>query len=87
MTITANVENTFTGSLALAFDATKVEFVSGAPLSPFTVFTKNSPVTANPTVFDVESPTTQNQGGATYDVAVLTFKAIGNGAAGHRDQR
>ena len=81
MTITGNAENTFTGTMGLAFDATKVQYISGAALAPFTVYTKNSPANANPTVFDIEAPATQNQGGAYYNVAVLTFKAIGNGLA------
>ncbi len=82
MTLTGNIENTFTGTMALAFDASKVSFVSGAALAPFTVFTKNSLPSANPTVFDMESPATQNQGGAFYNIAVLTFTALASGAAG-----
>ncbi len=82
MTITGNAENTFTASIALAFDASKVAYVSGATLAPFTVFTKNSPANANPTVFDVETPATLNLGGAFYNVAVLTFQALAVGAAG-----
>ncbi|MEO8224148.1 MAG: choice-of-anchor D domain-containing protein [Gammaproteobacteria bacterium] len=81
MTITADIGNTFAATMALAFDATKVEYLSGLPLSPWTVFTKNSPTTANPTVFDVETPSATAASPGTYDVAVLTFQALAAGAA------
>jgi len=82
MTITADVPNTFAATMGLSFDASKVEYVSGTALAPWNVFVKNSPVDANPTVFDVETPTATAANPGTYDVAVLTFRAIAAGAAG-----
>ena len=82
MTLTGNVENTLAATMALAFDASQVELVSGAALAPFTVFTKNTPLTDNPTVFDMEAPSTLNLGGAFYDVAVLTFHVLTTATAG-----
>ncbi len=82
MTLTGHAENTFAASIALAFDASQVELVSGATLAPFNVFTKNTPLTDNPTVFDVEAPSTLNLGGAFYDVAVLTFHVLTTATAG-----
>ena len=82
MTITADVPNTFAATMALAFDATRVAYVSGAALAPWTVFTKNSGPTVNPTVFDVETPTTTSANPGVYNVAVLTFQALANAPGG-----
>jgi|JI102314A1RNA_FD_contig_91_1223967_length_879_multi_2_in_0_out_0_2 hypothetical protein len=81
LTITANVPNTFAATMGLSFDATKVAYVSGVALAPWNVFVKNSPVTANPTVFDVETPSATAANPAVYNVAQLTFQAIAKGAA------
>ena len=80
--ITSDAQNTFAATMALAFDDTRVAYVSGAPLAPWVIFVKNSPVTANPTVFDVEAPEPVNLGGAAYNVAVLTFQVLANAANG-----
>ncbi len=80
LTITSDAPNTFAATMALAFDATKVAFVSGTTLAPWNVFTKNSLPSANPTVFDVEAPTGAigaNPG--VYNVAQLTFTALAEG--------
>lgn len=81
MTITGDVPNTFAATLGLSFDASKVEYVSGSALAPWNVFVKNSLATANPTVFDVETPTATSANPGTYNVAVLTFHAIAAGTA------
>ncbi len=81
LTVTADVGNTFAATMALSFDATKVQYVTGAALSPWTVYTKNSPTSANPTVFDIEAPSATAPSPTTYDVAVLTFQAIAAGNA------
>jgi hypothetical protein len=82
MTITANVPNTFAATMALAFDATRVAYVSGVALSPWNVFTKNSPVTANPTVFDLETPAATAANPSVYDVARLTFTVLAGAQTG-----
>ncbi|MBL8202232.1 MAG: PEP-CTERM sorting domain-containing protein [Chromatiales bacterium] len=82
LTLAGDIPNTFTGTIAMAFDASKVAYVSGAVLAPYTVFTKNSPTTANPTVFDVERPTSSGPDPGVYNIAVLTFQALSAGAAG-----
>jgi hypothetical protein len=82
MTITADVPNTFAATMGLAFDATRVSFVSGAALAPWNVFVKNSPTTANPTVFDVETPAATSANPGVYNVAVLTFQALANAPGG-----
>ncbi|MBL8202231.1 MAG: VPLPA-CTERM sorting domain-containing protein [Chromatiales bacterium] len=82
LTLAGDIPNTFTGTIAMAFDASKVAYVSGAVLAPYTVFTKNSPTTANPTVFDVERPTSSGPNPGVYNIAVLTFQALAAGAAG-----
>lgn len=92
LTISGDVPNTFAGTMALAFDATKVALVDsdnvtaglqqGVPLSPWNVFTKNSAASVNPTVFDVEAPTGAigaNPG--VYNIARLTFQALAKGSA------
>jgi hypothetical protein len=82
MTITSDAPNTFAATMGLAFNADTVAYVSGAPLAPWNVFVKNSPVTANPTVIDIEAPTGAigaNPG--VYNAAILTFQAIAAGAA------
>ena len=81
MTITANVPNTFAATMGLSFNSATVAYVSGAALAPWNVFVKNSPVTANPTVFDVETPSATAANPGVYNVAVLTFNAIAAGAA------
>jgi len=81
MTVTANVPNTFAATMGLSFNAATVAYVSGAALAPWNVFVKNSPVTANPTVFDVETPNATAADPGVYNVAVLTFQAIAAGAA------
>ncbi len=81
LTLTGDIPNTFTGTMALSFDATKVAYLSGAVLAPYTVYTKNSPNSANPTVFDVERPLSSGPNPGVYNIAVLTFQAlaVGNG--------
>ncbi len=88
--ITADVPNTFAATMNLAFDATRVVLVDtdpgpgvvqGVPLLPWNVFVKNSPLTTNPTVFDVERPTPTSANPGVYNVAELTFQAIAAGAA------
>ena len=81
MTVTGDVPNTFAATMALSFNATTVEYVSGIALSPWNVFVKNSPTTANPTVFDVETPAATAANPGVYNVAELTFRAIASGAA------
>lgn len=81
VTITADVPNTFAATMGLSFNATTVAFVSGTALSPWNVFVKNSAVTANPTVFDVETPSATAANPGVYNVAQLTFQAIAAGAA------
>jgi hypothetical protein len=81
LTLSGDVPNTFTGTLALSFNASNVAYVSGAVLAPYTVFTKNSPTTANPTVFDVERPLSSGPNPGFYNIAVLTFQRIAAGAA------
>lgn len=80
LTITSDAQNTFAATMALAFNSSRVAYVSGAALSPWNVYTKNSLASANPTVFDVEAPSAVS--GPTYNVAVLTFQALAAGAAG-----
>lgn len=80
--VTADVPNTFAATMGLSFDATKVAFVSGAALAPWNVFTKNSPTTANPTVFDVETPSATAANPGVYNVARLTFQALANATTG-----
>lgn len=82
LTITGDAPNTFAATMALAFDASKVAFVSGTALTPWNVFTKNSAVTANPTVFDVETPSATSANPGTYNVALLTFTALAAGDSG-----
>ncbi len=80
LTMTADAPNTFAATFRLAFDATKVAFVSGAALAPWNVFTKNSPVTENPAQIDVETPTATALNPGVYNVAILTFKALAAGS-------
>jgi hypothetical protein len=82
LTITANVPNTFAATMALAFDASRVAYVSGIALAPWNVFVKNSPAATNPTVFDVETPTATAANPAVYNVAQLTFQVLANAANG-----
>jgi len=82
MTVTANVPNTFAATMGLVFDATRVAYVSGIALSPWNVFVKNSPVTANPTVFDVETPTATAANPGVYNVAQLTFSVLAGATSG-----
>jgi len=82
LTITADTPNTFAATMALAFDSSRVAFVSGAALAPWNVFVKNSPTTANPTVFDVETPAATGANPAVYNVAILTFQALANAPGG-----
>ncbi len=82
LTITGDVPNTVSGTMDLSFDNSKVAFVSGAALAPWTVFTKNSLDTANPTVFDVETPSPTAATPGVYNIALLTFKALAGGSAG-----
>ncbi len=81
VTVSANVPNTFAATMGLSFNSATVAYVSGAALAPWNVFVKNSPVTANPTVFDVETPSATGANPAVYNVAILTFNAIAAGAA------
>ena len=81
VTITADVPNTFAATMGLSFNDATVAYVSGAALSPWNVYVKNSLVTANPTVFDVETPSATAANPAVYNVAQLTFQAIAKGAA------
>ncbi len=78
--IASDAQNTFAATMELAFDDTRVAYVSGATLPPWVIFVKNSPPSDNPTVFDVEAPTADN--GSIYDVAVLTFQVLANAANG-----
>jgi hypothetical protein len=82
MTISADVPNTFAATMGLAFDATRVAYVSGAALAPWNVFVKNSAATANPTVFDVETPSATAANPGVYQVAILTFQALANAPGG-----
>jgi hypothetical protein len=82
MTVTADVPNTFAATMALAFDASRVAYVSGVALAPWNVFVKNSPTTANPTVFDVETPTATAANPGVYNVAQLTFQVLANAPGG-----
>ncbi len=79
--VKADVPNTFAATMGLAFNSSVVSYVSGAALAPWNVFVKNSPTTANPTVFDVETPSATSGSPGVYNVAVLTFNAIAGGAA------
>ncbi len=79
LTLTGDIPNTFTGTMALAFDASKVSYVTGAVLAPYTVYTKNSSNAANPTVFDVERPQSSGPNPGAYSIAVLTFQALAAG--------
>lgn len=81
LTVTANVPNTFAATMGLSFDSAVVSYVSGIALAPWNVFVKNSPTTANPTVFDVETPAATAANPGVYNVAQLTFQAIAGGAA------
>ncbi len=81
LTITGDSPNTFAATMGLSFDASKVEYVSGIALAPWNVFVKNSLESANPTVFDVESPSAMAANPGVYNVAELTFLAIASGAA------
>ncbi|MBL8202372.1 MAG: choice-of-anchor D domain-containing protein [Chromatiales bacterium] len=81
VTITGDAPNTFAATMGLSFDADKVAYVSGAALAPWNVFVKNSPVTANPTVIDIEAPSAMPASPGVYNAAVLTFQAIAAGAA------
>jgi len=82
LTLTSDAPNTFAATMALAFDATRVAYVSGAALAPWNVFTKNSPATANPTVFDVEAPSATGANPGFYNVALLTFSVLANAPDG-----
>lgn len=83
LTITADVPNTFAVTFGLAFDPTKVIYVSGIPLSPWNVLTKNSAPGDTPTVFNPEAPTGAigaNPG--VYNVAQLTFSVLAGATPG-----
>jgi len=82
LTLSGDVPNTFAATMALSFDATRVAYVSGSALAPWNVFVKNSPVTANPTVFDVETPSATAANPAVYNIAVLNFVALANAPGG-----
>jgi hypothetical protein len=81
VTITADVPNTFAATMGLAFNSAAVSYVSGVALAPWNVFVKNSAASANPTVFDVETPAATSANPGVYNVAQLTFQAIAGGAA------
>ncbi len=81
VTITADVPNTFAATMGLSFNGATVAYVGGTALSPWNVFVKNSPDAANPTVFDVETPSATAANPGVYNVAELTFQAIAAGAA------
>ncbi len=87
MTITADIPNTFAGTMDLAFDATKVAFVqtgtgvlAGVGTTPW-LFIKNSPATETPTPINVEQPSTTGPNPGVYQIAVMTFTALAGGAA------
>ena len=79
--ITADVPNTFAATMGLTFNSAVVSYVRGVALAPWNVFVKSSPTTANPTVFDVETPSATAANPGVYNVAELTFQAIAGGAA------
>lgn len=81
VTVTGDVGNTFAATMGLSFDATKVAYVSGMATGDWNIFVKNSPNTANPTVFDIETPTATAASPGTYASAILTFEALAVGAA------
>lgn len=81
LTVTGDVGNTIAATMGLSFDDTKVAFVSGVPTGTWNDFIKNSPVTQNPTVFDIETPTPTAASPGIYSSAILTFQALAGGAA------
>ncbi len=83
LTIQSNAGNTFAATMALAFDDTRVAYVSGVVTGLFSpgTFTKNSPTSQNPTVFDLEAAAATAANPGTYNAAILTFQAIAAGAA------
>jgi len=56
--------------------------VATAPAAINEDFVKNSPTTANPTVFDVETPTATAADPGVYNVAQLTFQVLANATSG-----
>ena len=90
ITISADVPNTFAGTMDMAFDPTKVAFVqsgtgvlAGVGIGPW-IFIKNSPASATPTPINVEQPNSTGPNPGVYQIAVLTFTALAGpgGAAG-----
>ncbi len=82
LTIQADVANTLAATMAMSFNASTVAFVSGAVTGLFSgAFTKNSPTTQNPTVFDIDTAVSTGPNPGTYNAAILTFQAIAPGLA------
>lgn len=82
LTLQADVPNTLAATMNMSFNASAVAFVSGAVTGLFTgAFVKNNPPDQNPTVFDIDAPTSTGANPGTYNAAILTFKAIAAGPA------
>jgi hypothetical protein len=79
LTVQADVANTLAATMNMAFDATRVAFVSGAVTGLFNgSFVKNTPVTANPAVFDIDATASTGPNPGTYNAAILTFQVLAN---------
>ena len=91
MTISADVPNTFAGTMDLSFDPTKVAFVqnglgvlgglnASVGIAPWLLI-KNSTADVTPTVLNVEQPNTTGPNPGVYQIATLVFTALAEGAA------
>ncbi len=92
LTITADIPNTFAGTMDLSFDPTKVAFlqanvgvltgVGGTSVgtAPWLLI-KNSAAGVTPTVLNVEQPSTTGPNPGVYQIATLVFTALAEGSA------
>ena len=87
MTLQSDVVNTLAYTGLVSFDATKVQWLSGAmPGSgPWAAglggsYTKNTPY-ASPSVFDISTNVETTVADGTHPIVILTFQALAAGAA------
>ncbi len=92
LTITADIPNTFAGTMDLSFDPTKVAFLqantgvlSGAGgtsvgTGPWLLI-KNSAANVTPTVLNVEQPNSTGPNPGVYQIATLVFTVLAEGSA------
>ncbi len=92
ITITADVPNTFAGTMDLSFDPTKVAFLqantgvltgaggTSVGTAPWLLI-KNSAANVTPTVLNVEQPSSTGADPGDYQIATLVFTALAEGSA------